>query len=156
MFAKFEEKLFFFLKTIAFLLMLAMVTIIFSQVVARYALGNSLTWSEEVGRHIFVWMTFLGAALAVRTKAHVALDLLVDHMPRKLQVAVLGLGHIVMIIFAAVLIYAGVYMITLGSRQMSAALQIPMKYIYIILPISGVLIIFYLLKSLCDVVAERR
>lgn len=136
--------------------MLAMVTIIFSQVVARYALGNSLTWSEEVGRHIFVWMTFLGAALAVRTKAHVALDLLVDHMPRKLQVAVLGLGHIVMIIFAAVLIYAGVYMITLGSRQMSAALQIPMKYIYIILPISGVLIIFYLLKSLCDVVAERR
>lgn len=156
MFAKFEEKLFFFLKTIAFLLMLAMVTIIFSQVVARYALGNSLTWSEEVGRHIFVWMTFLGAALAVRTKAHVALDLLVNHLPRKLQVAVLGLGHLVMMIFAAVLIYAGVYMITLGSRQMSAALQIPMKYIYIILPISGVLIIFYLLKSLYDAVAERR
>jgi len=155
-FAKFEEKLFFFLKTIAFLLMLAMVTIIFSQVVARYALGNSLTWSEEVGRHIFVWLTFLGAALAVRTKGHVALDMLVNHLPRKLQVAVLGLGHLVMMIFAAVLIYAGVYMITLGSRQMSAALQIPMKYIYIILPISGVLIIFYLLKSLYDAVAERR
>lgn len=156
MFAKFEEKLFFFLKTIAFFLMLAMVTIIFSQVVARYALGNSLTWSEEVGRHIFVWMTFLGAALAVRTKSHVALDMLVNHLPRKLQVAVLVLGHLVMMIFAAVLIYAGVYMITLGSHQMSAALQIPMKYIYIILPISGVLIIFYLLKSLCDAVAVRR
>jgi TRAP-type C4-dicarboxylate transport system permease small subunit len=61
-----------------------------------------------------------------------------------------------MMIFAAVLIYAGVYMITLGSRQMSAALQIPMKYIYVILPISGALIILYLLKSLCDAVAERR
>ena len=136
--------------------MLAMVTIIFSQVVARYAFGNSLSWSEEIGRHLFVWMTFLGAALGVRNKAHVALDLLVNHLPQGLNKIVLAFGYLVMLVFSAVLIYTGMKMITLGSHQISAALQIPMKYVYIVLPISGVLMIFYLLKNLYDDVVVGR
>ncbi|MEN6413081.1 MAG: TRAP transporter small permease [Veillonellales bacterium] len=150
MFAKLEEKLYVVLKFITFLLMLAMVAIIFSQVIARYAFSNSLSWSEEIGRHIFIWMTFLGAALAVRSRSHVALDLLVKAFPQKLQKVILVFGYLVMIVFAGVLVYAGIKMMTLGARQMSAAVQIPMKYIYIVLPISGILMIFYLLKNLCE------
>ena len=156
MFAKFEEKLYIILKSITFVIMLAMVTIIFSQVVARYALGNSLSWSEEIGRHLFVWMTFLGAALGVRNKAHVALDLLVNHLPQRLNKIVLAFGYLVMLVFSAVLIHTGMKMVTLGSHQISAALQIPMKYVYIVLPISGVLMIFYLLKNLYDDVVVGR
>ena len=156
MFAKLEEKLYVGLKMFAFLLMLMMVAVIFSQVIARYALGNSLSWSEEIGHHLFVWMTFLGAALAVRNKAHVALDLFINLLPQKVQKLPLLLSFLVMMIFAAVLIHAGVQMITLGSRQISAALQLPMKYVYIILPVSGTLIIFYLLKNLYEALAARR
>ena len=55
-----EEKLYKLLKTFSFLLMLTMVVIIFAQVLARYAFSNSLSWSEEIGRYLFVWMSFIG------------------------------------------------------------------------------------------------
>ncbi|SDE81358.1 2,3-diketo-L-gulonate TRAP transporter small permease protein YiaM [Sporomusa acidovorans DSM 3132] len=136
--------------------MLGMVAIIFVQVIARYAFSNSLTWSEEVGRYLFVWMTFLGTALAVRNKAHVALDVLVGKLPPLLQKAVIVFGYLSMMVFAGVLVYAAVNMMTLGTRQVSAALQIPMRWVYMVLPVSGVLIIFYLAKNLYEECWQRR
>ena len=66
-------------------LMLTMVTIIFIQVIARYIVHNSLTWSEEIGRYTFVWITFFGTALAVKERSHVALDILIKKLPTLLK-----------------------------------------------------------------------
>jgi TRAP-type C4-dicarboxylate transport system permease small subunit len=149
-FSVLEEKLYKLLLGICFVLMLAMVAIIFGQVVARYAFSNSLTWSEEVGRYLFVWMTFLGTALAVRNRSHVALDVLIGKLPPLLRKPVIAFGYLTMMALACVMIYAAVNMMTLGSRQVSAALQIPMKWVYLVLPVSGVMIIFYLAKNLYE------
>jgi TRAP-type C4-dicarboxylate transport system permease small subunit len=110
------------LRTACFLLMLAMVTIIFAQVIARYVLSDSLSWSEEVGRYLFIWMTFLGAALALRNGNHVALDVLVARLPAPLKKACLVFGNLAMAIFAVVIVYGGYAFVLRGSRQMSAAL----------------------------------
>ena len=59
------------------ILMFFMAAIITAQVLSRYIAGNPLTWSEELGRYIFVWMSFLGMAVAIRHGSHVALDILV-------------------------------------------------------------------------------
>lgn len=156
MFWQLEEKLYKVLLTICFLLMLAMVTIIFTQVIARYVFSNSLTWSEEVGRYVFVWITFLGAALAVRNKAHVALDVLVVRLPLPLRVPIIAFGYVAMMVLAGIMIYASITMINMGSRQVSAALQLPMKYVYMILPVSGALIIFYLARNMYLDCTQRR
>ena len=156
MFWQLEEKLYKVLLTICFLLMLAMVTIIFTQVIARYVFSNSLTWSEEVGRYVFVWITFLGAALAVRNKAHVALDVLVVRLPLTLRVPIIAFGYVAMMVLAGIMIYASITMINMGSRQVSAALQLPMKYVYMILPVSGALIIFYLARNMYLDCTQRR
>lgn len=132
------------LRTACFLLMLAMVTIIFAQVIARYVLSDSLSWSEEVGRFLFIWMTFLGAALALRNGNHVALDVVVVRLPEKLKKASLVFGYLCMAIFAAVIVYGGYAFVLRGSRQMSAALQLPMQYVYLVLPLGGLLILFYI------------
>ena len=136
--------------------MLAMVTIIFSQVVARYAFSNSLSWSEEAGRYIFVWMTFLGAAMAVRDRQHVSLDLVLKSLPDSLQKLLLMISYLSMLVFTAVLIYGGIKFVARGSNQISSALEIPMHYVYIVLPLGGILIFDYLLKNLYeDVLAGR-
>lgn len=150
MFSILEEKLYKLLLGICFVLMLAMVGIIFGQVIARYAFSNSLTWSEELGRYLFVWMTFLGTALAVRNRSHVALDVLIGKLPPYLQKSVIAFGYLTMMALAGVMIYAAVNMMTMGSRQVSAALQIPMRWVYMVLPVSGVMIIFYLAKNLYE------
>lgn len=144
------------LKTVCFLLMLAMVTIIFSQVVARYLFENSLSWSEELGRYIFVWMTFIGSAIAVRNKLHVTLDMFVMRFPRSLQKLCLVISYTSMSIFTAVLIYGGYKFVAKGSHQISAAMQLPMHYVYVVLPVGGALIFFYLMKNFYEDVFVRR
>ena len=151
-----EKKLYASLKTVCFLLMLAMVTIIFGQVVARYAFSNSLSWSEEAGRYIFVWMTFLGAAMAVRDRQHVSLDMFLKILPNSMQRFLLLISYISMMAFTAVLIYGGLKFVARGSQQFSSALEIPMHYVYIVLPVGGVLIFLYLIKNLYEDILARR
>lgn len=136
--------------------MLAMVVIIFAQVVARYALSNSLSWSEEIGRYIFVWMTFIGSAIAVRNKLHVALDMFVVRLPRSLQKLCLMISYVSMMIFTGVVVYGGYKFVLKGSNQISAAMQLPMHYVYIVLPVGGGLIFFYLLKNCYEDLFVRR
>jgi TRAP-type C4-dicarboxylate transport system permease small subunit len=151
-----EAVLYKFLKTICFLLMLAMVVVIFAQVVARYAFSNSLSWSEEVGRYLFVWMTFIGAAIAVRNRLHVSLDMFVTKFPSPLQKLCLVIGYVSMMIFTGVLIYGGYRFVMRGSQQISAAMQLPMHYVYVVLPVGGGLIFFYLMKNIYEDVFVRR
>lgn len=151
-----EKRFYAVLRTVCFLLMLAMVAIIFSQVIARYAFSNSLSWSEEAGRYIFVWMTFLGAAMAVRDRQHVSLDLVLKSLPDSLQILLLTISYLAMLVFTAVLIYGGIKFVARGSNQISSALEIPMHYVYIVLPLGGALIFAYLIKNFYEDVLARR
>jgi C4-dicarboxylate transporter DctQ subunit len=101
-------------------------------------------------------MTFIGSAIAVRNRLHVSLDMFVSHLPRRLQKVCLLISYVSMAIFTAVLIYGGYRFVVRGSQQISAAMQIPMVYVYIVLPVGGGLIFFYLLKGLYEDVFVRR
>ncbi|MDR2788402.1 MAG: TRAP transporter small permease [Candidatus Accumulibacter sp.] len=151
-----EAVLYKFLKIVCFLLMLAMVAIIFLQVVARYAFSNSLSWSEEIGRYLFVWMTFIGSAIAVRNRLHVSLDMFVIKFPGCIQKSCLVISYVSMMIFTGVLIYGGYRFVMRGSQQVSAAMQLPMHYVYVVLPVGGGLIFFYLMKNIYEDVFVRR
>ena len=60
----------------------AMTLIIFLQVISRYIFNSPLVWSEELSRYLFVWISFLAIADAVRTKSHIALSILTDRMSK--------------------------------------------------------------------------
>ncbi|WP_028306422.1 TRAP transporter small permease [Desulfitibacter alkalitolerans] len=150
MFSRLEEKLYKILYYFCSFLMFSMLTIIFTQVVFRYVFQNSISWSEELGRYIFVWMTFFGAVLALRRRSHVSLDSLINQFPPWLFKAIKVFGYILMIVFAAVLFYNSFTMLQLGARQLSAAMQIPMKYVYYALPISTALLVLYLFRNLIE------
>ena len=74
-----------------------MVVLVFGNVVLRYLFDSGITVSEELSRWIFIWVTFLGAIVAMREHAHLGTDALVSRLPRAGKIACLVAGYVLMI-----------------------------------------------------------
>ena len=74
-----------------------MVVLVFGNVVLRYGFNSGITVSEEVSRWLFIWMTFLGAVVALREHGHLGVDMVVQRLPRAGKKACLLVGHVVML-----------------------------------------------------------
>lgn len=79
------------------LLLLLMVVLVFGNVVLRYAFNSGITVSEEVSRWAFVWLTFLGAIVALKDHGHLGSDMLVSRLPVAGKKACLLVGHLLML-----------------------------------------------------------
>ena len=69
------------LKVLIALFLAIMVVLVFGNVVLRYGFNSGITVSEEVSRWLFVWLTFLGAIVALREHGHLGVDMLVKRLP---------------------------------------------------------------------------
>jgi len=77
--------------------LLAMVLMVFGNVVMRYAFNSGLTLSEELSRWLFVWLTFLGAVVALRKSAHLGTDMLVSRVGPRGKRLLMSLSLLLMI-----------------------------------------------------------
>ncbi len=132
------------------LLMAIMTLDVLWGVFTRYALGNQASWSEELARFLLIWIGLLGAAYASGQNAHLSIDLISEKLndKKKHQLQWLIKGLIVFFAFS-VLVIGGLRLIYISQKlgQLSPALQIPMWVVYSVIPLSGILIIFYKLVS---------
>ncbi len=130
-------------ETVVGVLAMAMAAVTGLQVVFRYGLNHSLFWSEEVGRILLVWITFLGATIAFRRKAHVGIDVAVRRLTPRAQRCVervlLGLSSI----FFLVLVGYGLRFIRFIAYQKTAALGLPMGLPYAVIPLSGLIFLIH-------------
>ena len=85
------------LKLLIVLCMVAMVVLVFGNVVLRYGFNSGITMSEEVSRWLFIWMTFLGAVVALREHGHLGVDMVVQRLPKTGKKICLAIGHLVML-----------------------------------------------------------
>lgn len=131
--------------------MALMVAVVTWQVVSRYAMGDPSPWTEEVARMLLIWVGLLGGVYAYREKAHLGLDLLYQKVgdigKRRLEIiadSCCGLFAL------AVLVVGGgsLVQLTWELNQTTAVLGIPMAWVYSVLPLSGLLIVFYSLASI--------
>lgn len=74
-----------------------MVVLVFGNVLLRYGFNSGITVSEEVSRWLFIWMTFLGAVVALREHGHLGVDMVVQRLPKAGKKACLAIGHLVML-----------------------------------------------------------
>jgi len=139
------------LKALVAACMALMVVVVTWQVVSRYALGDPSQWTEEVARMLLIWVGLLGGVYAYREKAHLGLDLLHQRVgdagKRRLDV----ISDVVCGLFALTVLVIGggaLVQLTWELKQTTAALGIPMAWVYSVLPLSGVLIVVYSLASL--------
>src|SRR4029434_4037443 len=104
-------------------LMVALVVVVFLGVFSRYVLHATFQWYDEVARLCFVWMVFLGAAVAVRRGAHFRLHLLIHRFgPRLRRATELAVGLLVLL-FGAVLVGGGIALDPVGRRPVHDALR---------------------------------
>lgn len=137
------------------LLMLIMVSAVTAQVVSRYVFGNPYTWTEELGRYTFVWVTFLGMAVAVESKSHIALDLLETSLKGLSKKALQTINNLLVATFSAFLTYSGVQLVKLGMRQTSPSLGLPMQYVYVIIPVSGVIMLYFIFRRTIKIYRDK-
>lgn len=127
---------------------LAMAAIIGVQVVARYGFNHSLFWSEELGRALLVWLTFLGASSACKHGLHVGVDALVLRLGPGLRLACEVLAVLSGLFLSGLMLWAGSeYAAFLGSQQ-TAALGLPKAVIFAAIPVSGGLLTLHGLARL--------
>lgn len=117
------------------------------QVVSRYVVGQSSSFTEEFARFSLIWLTVLGAAYINGSKeGHLSMDFLLSKLPAEKRAKRQKVIQILMALFALIVMVLGggnlVYT-TLTLGQTSSALQVPLGYVYAIVPISGVMIIFF-------------
>ena len=90
------------------ILFATMVAVIFLQIIMRYVLNNSLTWSEELGRFIFQWLTWIGISLGARLGQHIKISILTDRLPRKIAHASNVISDLIVIAICVITVYYGV------------------------------------------------
>ena len=126
-----------------FALGLTMALIVANQVFFRYVLNQSLFWSEELARYLLVWLTFLGATVAYRRKAHPGIDVLVTRMGPALQKTTVVVTHIASMALFAVMIFYGYQFAYFVRLQISPALNLPKWIILSIIPLSGSILMLH-------------
>ena len=134
------------IKTLEVVVMLATAVLVLDviwQVFTRYVLKDPSTWTEELATMLLMWVALLGACVAFNRKGHLGVDYFVSKLSVKNKIAVELFTHLVVAFFAIIIIYGGYRIVafTLLTNQLSAALEIKMGYVYLVLPISGLFIL---------------
>lgn len=143
-------------RVLGLLLILLMITLVLDvvwQVAARYLVKSPSSFTDELARYLLIWVGLLGSAYALGKKKHLAIDFftakLSGHKKQRLDILI----NIIIILFAISVLVAGggrLVFLTLTLKQVSPALGIPLGYIYLALPLSGLFMVFYGIHDIID------
>jgi TRAP-type C4-dicarboxylate transport system permease small subunit len=126
-------------------LVLAMTGATLAQVVARYLFNAPLIWSEEAARYLFVWVSMIGAALAVRQGGHYTLTALVERLPPPMARIARFAALAVAAAFLVVLLVTGINETSQAHMQDAATLPFRMSLPYAAIPVGAGLMLLHLL-----------
>ena len=129
-------------------LLAAFVTLLFAQIISRQLFDYSFSWSEELSVYMFVWFVFFGASYAAKMAAHNRVTFQYKLMPAWLPPILEVVTDLIWVCFNAYFVYLA-YDFVFNRMNMfwkSQTLGIPMKYIYLVLPIAFTLMTFRILQ----------
>lgn len=120
------------------------------QVICRFVLHAPLPWSEEFIRYSFVWIIFLGASLGVKNNAHAGITLFVNILPKALRSILSVISKILCIAFSVIVFKEGINIMAVQfqTKQLTAAMEIPIYYVFLAIPVSAVTMIIYYIISI--------
>ncbi|WP_405398838.1 TRAP transporter small permease [Maribacter sp. Asnod2-G09] len=133
------------------LIMSVMVINVLWQVFTRYVTGNPSSFTDELARYLMIWIGVLGAAYVSGRNLHVAIDILPLRQSKKTQKKlkiIVTILIILFVFFAFVIGGSRLVYISYVLGQQSPALQLPLAVVYLIIPISGLLIMYYKISDL--------
>ncbi len=137
------------------LLMAAMVVIISAQVWYRFILNDPLSWSEEAGRYLFVWISFMGAAAGVRYQVHLGIDLMDKILSPKQYKWVVILMNLIIQVFLLMIIYWGFKILGVIKFQESPSMHISMRYPYMAVPVGAIFMFINSVRVMVTAIQDR-
>lgn len=142
------------LEGVLILLTTIMVMTVTWQVITRFLLNSPSSYTEELATYLLLWISLLGAAYALRRRAHLGIDVVTNKLGlegrRKARIA----SYVVVALFSLVTLIIGggiLVSVTLELGQRSAAFQWPVGLVYLALPLSGLLMVYYSAVGIGDV-----
>ncbi|WP_296635261.1 TRAP transporter small permease [Polaribacter sp.] len=139
-------------KLLLIILVLMLVSVVW-QVFSRFVLQAPSTMTDEISSFSLIWIGLLGSAYAAGRNLHLAIDLISENIVKKRQGFFNGIVFISVAFFAfTVMIIGGFRLVQLSFQfgQTSATLEIPLGFIYMVVPISGILICYYSIDTLLN------
>ena len=123
------------------------------QVISRTFLPKTPSWTEELARYLFIYMVAFGSSVAVHKKEFVAVDLIIDFLPKIIRKLIELVINIVLLLFVTfVLLKSVLSFAILEYRMVSTAMQVPMQYIYFsMIILFGLLILSFVMEILYQV-----
>lgn len=132
------------------ILFATMVISLFYQIIMRFVFENANSWSEELTRYSFIWMTMLGSSLATRRNRNMNVDFVVNKMPEPLRKINNVLTKTLILAFIMVIIIYGIGLVGMTHKQMSPGLKLPMSYMYSAIPTGGILMLIFTIENIIN------
>jgi len=132
-----------------------LVVIVVWQVFSRQVLNSPSAWTEEAARYTFVWVGLFATALVFSERGHIAVDFVVRKLSHGSQKTIAAFVQLAIIFFAlVVLVYGGLRAANGAWGQSLSALPFTVGQMYLVMPITGLMIAFYAIYHLVAIVRE--
>lgn len=140
-----------------FVIVIVALLSLFANVVLRYGFNYTLAWSEELVRIVIIYSTFIGASVAVKQRAMIRIDAIVQIFP-KLKPGLTIITNLLMLIWAVMMVKYGYKMTHLQylTHQKTIIMQIPLVIIYAIMPVMGVMVFIRTIQVIIQDIAAIR
>jgi len=136
---------------ITILAFIVMVIVVLLQVIFRYVMRISVPWTEEFARYLLILITFVGGALAVRDKQHIAVTAIINKFPRKIRYYLNKCFNISIILFLVAVFKGSIIMVKLTWETPVGSISwLTSGKLYLILPISIVIMLGCLIRQLFE------
>jgi TRAP-type C4-dicarboxylate transport system permease small subunit len=122
-----------------------MFALVFTNVITRYVFGFSIATAEEISTFLMIWVTYLGAGLALRAGNLASIDAFQDRLPENLRRGLRAFLALLMLLFFLLLVYFGIRFCVLGWSQETFATQIPRGIPYLVIPLGALLFAAHLI-----------
>lgn len=123
----------------------AMVVIVFVTVITRYFFKYTAPWAEEVSLLLMVWFGFLGIAIGVAERLHLRIDVLTEALPSWFKTALNRLSRALVLLVGLFMVWEGWELVKVTHESTMAGTKLPSSVLYVVIPISGFLIIVHTL-----------
>ncbi len=140
-----------FLKLATILSIGIMLIIVFAQVISRYCFGYTPSWGEELSRYLFVWTVFFSIPLLAKSGGHMAIETLTSRIHGAKLKTCRILADLFTLCFLGIMVWQGGRMVMLAQFQTSAAMEIPMSWVYAVIPLGCFVMLIYTMENLIHV-----
>ena len=142
-------------KAVGSALLLVLSVTIFVQVIFRFLIDLPLAWSEELSRYSFVWLTMVVAPICIRLRANINTGTL-GRLSQRTALVVELCGHLLILLFAGVLLIWGCMLLDVVKLQRSPAIGLPMYWVYAAIPFGAALMIIEIVALILATVTKLK